>query len=70
MSKASDNLEDETGGGVPTADEIIAATGAEAVEVFKQQRAQIEAGIRRDPWWSVAIAAGAGFLAAVVLRRQ
>jgi ElaB/YqjD/DUF883 family membrane-anchored ribosome-binding protein len=69
MSKASDNLEAETEGGVPTADEVIAATGTEASEVVQRTRAQLEAGIRSDPLRSVAIAAGAGFLAAVVLRR-
>ena len=69
MSKASDKLEAETEGDVPTADEVIAATGAEASEVVRRTRAQLEAGIRGDPLRGVAIAAGAGFLAAVVLRR-
>ena len=69
MSKASDKLEAETDGDVPTADEVIAATGAEASEVVQRKRAQLEAGIRGDPLRSVAIAAGAGFVAAVVLRR-
>ena len=69
MSKASDKLEAETEGDVPTADEVIAATGAEASEVVRRTRAQLESGIRGDPLRSVAIAAGVGFLAAVVLRR-
>ena len=69
MSKASDKLEAQTEGDVPTADEVIAATGAEASEAVRQTRAQLEAGIRSDPLRSVAIAAGAGFLVALVLRR-
>ena len=69
MSKASDRLEAQTEGEVPTADEVIAATGAEASEGVQRVRAQLEAGIRSDPLSSVALAAGAGFLAAVVLRR-
>ena len=69
MSKASDKLEAQTEGDVPTTEEVIAATGAEASEAARQTRAELEAGIRSDPFRSVAIAAGAGFLAAVVLRR-
>ncbi len=69
MSKAADDLEAETGGDVPTPDELIAATGAEAVEVVQEQRAKLEAAIRDDPLRSVAIAAGAGFVAALLLRR-
>jgi ElaB/YqjD/DUF883 family membrane-anchored ribosome-binding protein len=69
MSKASDKLEAQTEGDVPTAREVVAATGAEASEAVRQTRARLEAGIRSDPLRSVAIAAGAGFLAAVVLRR-
>jgi ElaB/YqjD/DUF883 family membrane-anchored ribosome-binding protein len=69
MSKASDKLESQTEGDVPTADEVIAATGAEASEAVQRTRAQLEAGIRGDPLRSVAMAAGAGFLVALVLRR-
>jgi hypothetical protein len=69
MSKASDKLEAETRGDVPTADEVIAATGEEVVETVQRQRARLEAGIRGDPLRGVAIAAGAGFVAALVLRR-
>ena len=69
MSKASDKLEAQAEGDVPTADEVIAATGAEATEAVRQTRAQLEAGIRNDPLRSLAIAAGAGFLGALVLRR-
>ena len=36
---------------------------------LQRTRAQLEASIRSDPLRSVAIAAGVGFLAAVVLRR-
>jgi hypothetical protein len=57
VSKASDKLEDQTEGDVPTADEVIAATGAEASEAVRQTRAQLEAGIRSDPLRSLAIAA-------------
>jgi len=38
MSKASDKLEAETDGDVPTADEVIAATGAEASEVVQRKK--------------------------------
>lgn len=69
MSKASDDLELETEGDVPTADEVIAATTDEAAEAVRRQRRQIEAGIRDDPLRSVAIAAGVGFLFALVVRR-
>jgi ElaB/YqjD/DUF883 family membrane-anchored ribosome-binding protein len=69
MSKASEELEQKTDGDVPTADELTAATVKEAGETIRRQRQQIEAGIRRDPLRSVAIAAGAGFVAALVARR-
>jgi hypothetical protein len=69
MSKASAKLEEQTEGDVPTADEVIAATGEETADIVRQQRAQLEAAIRRDPLRSVAWAAGAGFLTALVLRR-
>ena len=69
MSKASEELEQKTDGDVPTADEVITATAEEAGETINRKRRQIEAGIRRDPLRSVAIAAGAGFLAALVARR-
>ena len=69
MSKASDELEKKTEGDVPTADEVIAATAKEAAETVRTQRQHLEAGIRSDPLRSVAIAAGVGFLTALVLRR-
>jgi ElaB/YqjD/DUF883 family membrane-anchored ribosome-binding protein len=69
MSKASEELEQKTDGDVPTADEVMTATGKEAGETLRRQRRQIEASIRRDPLRSVAIAAGAGFVAALVARR-
>ena len=69
MSKASDELEQKTEGDVPSADEVIAATTEEAAQAFRRQRRQVEAGIRTDPLRSVAIAAGVGFLIALVLRR-
>ena len=70
MSKASEELEQKTDGDVPTADELTAATVKEVGETIRRQRRQIEAGIRRDPLRSFAIAAGAGFVAALVARRR
>ena len=69
MSKASEKLEEQTQGDVPTPGEVIGATADEAGESLRRQRRQIEAGIRGDPLRAVAMAAGAGFLAAIVLRR-
>ena len=69
MSKASEGLEQKTDGDVPTASEVVAATTEEATDAVRRQRKQIEAGIRADSLRSVAIAAGVGFLAAVILRR-
>ena len=69
MSKASDELEQKTEGDVSSADEVIAATTKEAAQAFRRQRRQVESGIRTDPLRSVAIAAGVGFLIALVLRR-
>ena len=69
MSKASEELEQKTEGDVPTAGEVIAATTEEATDAVRRQRRQIEAGIRADPMRSIAIAAGVGFVAAVILRR-
>ena len=54
---------------MPTAGEVIAATTDEATDAVHRQRRKIEAVIRADPLRSVAIAAGVGFLAAVILRR-
>ena len=69
MSKASDELEQNSEGDVPTAGEVLGATTQEAADAVRSRRRQIEAGIRDDPLRSVAIAAGAGFLVALVLRR-
>lgn len=69
MSKASEELEKQTDGDVPTAGEVASATADEAAEAIQGTRHEIESGIRRDPLRSAAIAAGVGFLAAVVLRR-
>lgn len=69
MSKASGDLEEKTEGDVPTAGEVLSATAEETSEAVGRQRRYIEAGIRQDPLRSVAIAAGAGFLIALVLRR-
>jgi ElaB/YqjD/DUF883 family membrane-anchored ribosome-binding protein len=69
MSEASRELERKTGGDVPTAGEAIAATAHEVVETAGRQRENLEAGIRRDPLRSVFIAAGIGFVSAIVLKR-
>jgi ElaB/YqjD/DUF883 family membrane-anchored ribosome-binding protein len=69
MSEASRELEKKTGGDVPTADETIAATADEVVETAGRHRQNFEAGIRRDPLRSVFIAAGIGFVSAILLRR-
>jgi len=69
MSEASRELEQKTGGEVPSADETIAATADEVVETVDRQREYFEAGIRRDPLRSVFVAAGIGFVSAIVLRR-
>ena len=69
MSKASDELEQKTEGAVPTAGEVLSATTQEAADAVRRQRRQLETGIRAEPLRSVAIAAGVGFLAAIVLRR-
>jgi ElaB/YqjD/DUF883 family membrane-anchored ribosome-binding protein len=69
MSKASDELENQTGGEVPTAGQVAAATADETAEAIRRTRLEIEGTIRRDPLTSVAIAAGVGFLAALILRR-
>jgi hypothetical protein len=69
VSKASEELEEKTEGDVPTADEVIAATADEVTETAAKQRIMLDAAIRRDPLRSVAFAAGAGFLAAIIARR-
>ena len=70
MSTASDELEQKTDGEVPTVDHVIAATADEAAQAVRGKQAQFEAKIRGEPLRSVAIAAGAGFLAAILLRRH
>jgi hypothetical protein len=69
VSKASNQLEEKTEGDVPTADEVIAATANEVAETVHKQRVSLEADIRQDPLRSIAVAAGAGLLAAIVARR-
>ena len=68
MSKASRELEQKTGGDVPTADETIAATADEVAATVGRHREDFEVRIRRDPLRSVFIAAGVGFVSAIVLR--
>ena len=69
MSEASRELEQKTGGNVPTADVTIAATADEVAETITDQRRNLEAGIRRDPLRSVFIAAGIGFVSAILAKR-
>ena len=69
MSNASDKLEQQTDGDVPTIDQVIAATADEAARTVRRKRAEFEANIKGQPLRSVAVAAGAGFLAAILLRR-
>jgi ElaB/YqjD/DUF883 family membrane-anchored ribosome-binding protein len=69
MSRASDELEQQTDGSVPTADEVIAATGVEAADALRGQRVRLESDIRQDPIRSVFISAGIGVVAAMLLRR-
>lgn len=69
MSKASEELEQQTQGDVPTADQVAAATADEAAEALQTQRAAVEARVRRDPLRSVFVAAGIGFGIALALRR-
>jgi ElaB/YqjD/DUF883 family membrane-anchored ribosome-binding protein len=70
VSKASDELEEKTEGDVPAADEVVAATAKEVSEITETQHARFDAAIRRDPLRSIAIAAGVGFLAAILARRS
>ena len=50
MSKASDELEQQTEGQVPTVDQVIAATADEAAQTVRGKQAQFEAVIRdADP---------------------
>ena len=69
MSKASEDLEKRTEGDVPTAGEVASATAAEAAEAARGIRSELEVGIKRDPLRSIAIAAGVGFVAALLARR-
>ncbi len=69
MSKPSDDLEQQTQGEIPRADQVVAATAEEAADAVNAKRAELERAIRRDPLQSMAIAAGIGFVAALLLRR-
>ena len=69
MSEASEELKKETGGDVPTPDQVIAATAEEAADTAWREYASLQAGIRREPLRSVFIAAGVGYLAALLARR-
>ena len=51
-----------------TADELIAATGQEVSDAAHDQYDRVLAGIRREPLKGVAIAAGVGFVLALILR--
>lgn len=52
-----------------TPDELIAATGQEVAQTTRDQFERTMAAIRRDPLKGVALAAGLGFLASVIVRR-
>jgi ElaB/YqjD/DUF883 family membrane-anchored ribosome-binding protein len=69
MSEASKDLEAASGGDVPTADETLAATAREVGEAARNARRALESNVRRDPLRGVFIAAGVGFLAAVLAKR-
>jgi len=69
MSEASKDLEKTTGGDVPTADATLAATAREVGETARNARDALEAEVRHDPLRAVFIAAGVGFLAAVLAKR-
>jgi ElaB/YqjD/DUF883 family membrane-anchored ribosome-binding protein len=51
-----------------TADELIAATGQEVSDAAHNQYDRVLASIRREPLKGVAIAAGVGFVLALILR--
>jgi len=51
-----------------TVAEVASATVSEAVEVARDQYDSVLATIRRNPLQAVGIAAGAGFIAALLVR--
>ena len=51
-----------------TADELIAATGQEVSDAAHHQYDKVLASIQREPLKGVAIAAGVGFVLALILR--
>jgi ElaB/YqjD/DUF883 family membrane-anchored ribosome-binding protein len=58
-----------TPNGPETADEVIAATAHEVTDTAQLQYDKVLRAIRRDPPQAVAIAAGIGFVFALILRR-
>ncbi|HEY8276795.1 MAG TPA: hypothetical protein VIG52_07360 [Methyloceanibacter sp.] len=52
-----------------TADELIAATAEEVTDSAQFQYDKVLRAMRRDPLQGVAIAAGIGFVLALILRR-
>ena len=52
-----------------TADELIAATGQEVTDAAQLQYDKVMRAMRRNPLQGVAIAAGIGFVIALILRR-
>ena len=58
-----------TPNGPETADELIAATAEEVTDTAQLQYDKVLRAMRRDPLQAVAIAAGIGFVFALILRR-
>ena len=58
-----------TPNGPETADELVAATGREVTDTAQLQYDKVLRSMRRDPLQAVAIAAGIGFVSALILRR-
>ena len=55
--------------GPETADELIAAIAEEVTDTAELQYDKVLRAMRRDPLQAVAIAAGIGFVFALILRR-
>ena len=53
----------------PTADELTMATGREVTDSAQLQYEKMLRAMRREPLQAVAIAAGVGFVLALLLRR-
>jgi ElaB/YqjD/DUF883 family membrane-anchored ribosome-binding protein len=58
-----------TPNGPETADEVVVATGQEVTDAAQLQYDEVLRAIRRNPLQAIAIAAGIGFVFALILRR-